>query len=118
MLAGLYRRQGELHLSTKTYERCLVELKLSPDAGMLQQMSIRTTYELASNRFLALQWKEAIPMIESFLKETLSPNFRCYGAYKLGLCYWVNDEKEKIPPVRVVTIRCWNFVPNHVLRRL
>jgi len=34
------------------------------------------------------------------LAGSTSENFKAYGSYKLGICYWVTGQKDKIAPVR------------------
>eukprot|EP01100_Stratorugosa_tubuloviscum_P001106 TRINITY_DN1246_c1_g2_i2.p1 TRINITY_DN1246_c1_g2~~TRINITY_DN1246_c1_g2_i2.p1 ORF type:complete len:420 (-),score=151.28 TRINITY_DN1246_c1_g2_i2:112-1371(-) len=86
---NIYRRDGKIEKSTDFFKQA------QENANTLPQMQITIGYELATNLFLFNKFEEAIPLIERYLEKSTSTNFKAYGAYKLGFCYWMTNNKDK-----------------------
>jgi len=63
------------------------------------QFALFSEYELGHNYFMQGRWTEVIPIVEKYLAETKSKNFKPFGAFKLGYCYYLTGSKEKILPL-------------------
>eukprot|EP01113_Clastostelium_recurvatum_P036113 TRINITY_DN5109_c0_g1_i1.p1 TRINITY_DN5109_c0_g1~~TRINITY_DN5109_c0_g1_i1.p1 ORF type:complete len:339 (+),score=73.34 TRINITY_DN5109_c0_g1_i1:843-1859(+) len=96
MLHGFVARvQGRLQESVDTLKIAVERASV----GGATQLALTAEYELGHNYFLQCQWESAIPIIEKYLETTKSKNFRAYGAYKLGFCYWMTGKYDVIAPL-------------------
>jgi hypothetical protein len=95
LAAMLERRNGSMEKSI-LYLKGVVE-----DAKEARQLQLTSEYELAHSYFLKNEWENAIPGIEQFLHQSKSPNFKAYGGFKLGFCYWMTNRRDKIEEVYV-----------------
>lgn len=103
-LAGMYRVSGKLEESSEQYRIAYKYAEQVPSYQLIAR------YELGHNYFIQGQWNEAIPLIEEYLEKTSSENFRAFGGYKLGLCYWItegNSAVEKITKLYNQVIHEW-----------
>lgn len=88
----LLRRSGDLDKSTESFTR-------ARDLGSeYTHFALQMGYELAHNHFLSRRYEDAIEGIEQYL-ESKGDNFKAYGAYKLGICYWQTNRKDQIVPL-------------------
>ena len=103
-LAGMYRVSGKLEESSEQYKIAHTFAEQVPAYQLIAH------YELGHNFFLQCQWSETIPYIETYLEKTKSENFKAFGGYKLGLCYWMTEgdsATEKITKLYNQVINEW-----------
>ena len=103
-LGGMFRAEGKIPQSIECYEKAHA---FSPQLASYQLLA---NYELGHNYYLQGEWSKAIPLIESYLFEGNSPNFKAYGGYKLGICYWMMEGEqafEKIAELYKRVINEW-----------
>jgi len=101
-LGGMYRTKGELEKSTENYQAAL------NTAADLPQIALMLAYEISHNYFLQLRYTEAIPGIENYIKNSPSKNFKAYGGFKLGVCYWNVHQEAYLPQIRELYSRVIN----------
>ena len=92
-LGGMYRAEGNLEKSIECYQ------KAHEFSSELISYQLLSNYELGHNYYLAGNWSKAIELFESYIFESNSPNFKAYGGYKLGVCYWMVDGENAIDKI-------------------
>jgi len=103
-LGRMYRTEGRLEESTASFQK---SIELSEELPNLQ---ITLAYELGSNYFLQLDWERALPLIERYLNESRSKNFKAFGGWKMGVCLWMlkgEEALEQIKPLYSKVINEW-----------
>lgn len=97
ILGGIYRAEGRMDESTECYRKAYKE------ASEIEAYQLVVNYEIGHNFVLKGDWATAIPLIEEYIEKSSSPNFKAFGGYKLGFCYWMSlpreEALEKIKPL-------------------
>eukprot|EP01095_Lingulamoeba_sp_RSL-Kostka_P002844 TRINITY_DN1375_c1_g1_i1.p1 TRINITY_DN1375_c1_g1~~TRINITY_DN1375_c1_g1_i1.p1 ORF type:complete len:631 (-),score=223.17 TRINITY_DN1375_c1_g1_i1:81-1973(-) len=89
-LAGLCRKNGEIELSTKYF------LEAIDHAEEVQQLKFALHYQLAHNKYLCCKFEETIPLLEIFIENAETKNFKALAKFKIGVCYWYLIQQEKL----------------------
>jgi tetratricopeptide (TPR) repeat protein len=98
----MHRTKGNLERSTENYQ---IALDMSGD---LPHTALMFKYEIATNKFFQLQFEEAIPLIEEYINNSPSKNFKAYGGFKLGVCYWAVHGEADLDKIRSLYSRVVN----------
>jgi hypothetical protein len=65
-------------------------------AAQIPQFQLQCVYEIANCDFFANRWHEAAVGFHQYLTQATSRNFKAFGAWKLGFCYWMSEEGDRV----------------------
>jgi len=99
--AFIERKEGNVTASLKYFDAAVENSK------HLDQYHLTVCYERAHAYYLLNDFENAMPAMENFIFKSTSKNFKAYGSYKLGVCYWFLNQHDKIKPI-------YEKIPEHV----
>jgi hypothetical protein len=87
LIAGtVARRQGNIARAIESYQLGISGVKNQPQIVLTLEAELGNTY------FLNGDWKEASVLLDRFINNTTNRQYRCFSAWKLGVCTWMMGE--------------------------